>query len=257
MLSTTTQQNEATPIVPAPFPSLKWEWALRDDPDVQAHVKTLGLWLATFAGPDGHLRPTVDRLRLLIANDKGQPVGEKTIDRRRRELVRRGWITLVKRGRGRGQASVYQLSWPSEKRVTGVPGKRVTSPPENGSAGDPLRETVVKDSLSSERELVVDDEVTSSPLTGHDDQHLIAQTTEGAAPNADGAALKDLSHGARIPVELDIHCRSLSDERLLEIRDQPRYIDPALSDAAKQGRHDRQELRERYPQFLRAAGASA
>ena len=117
--------RESVVMLNAPtFPIQRWTWSLREAPDVSPQALALGLLLATYADTStGLLRPSVEQLRMLTVNDKS-PVGEKTVDRRRRELVRRGWITLVTRGQGRGHASVYRLSWPAH--VTRFPDPPVT-----------------------------------------------------------------------------------------------------------------------------------
>jgi len=134
-----------------PFPSLRWVWALRDAEDVSPRLKDLAMLMFSYADRQGQTRPTIATLRLAHVKDGddkrdgGEPWGERTIQRRRAELVKLGWFTLVSKGVGRGQASVYTLSFPpgtTRENASIDPGKNTSIElPENTSITVALSET--------------------------------------------------------------------------------------------------------------------
>jgi hypothetical protein len=83
------------------FDSLRWAWALREA-DISPRLESLALTMFTYADRQGRMFPTVETLRLKHVNDDGKPVVARTIIRWRNDLVRLGWLALVKKGDGRG-----------------------------------------------------------------------------------------------------------------------------------------------------------
>jgi hypothetical protein len=102
-----------------PFRSLEWMHRLRDA-EIRPELRALGFLMMSYANVKGELRPTQEQLaaRTPAFGEDGETVSTKTIQRRRSRLERLGWVQCVEKGKGRGRASVYRLSFPSEKQDT-------------------------------------------------------------------------------------------------------------------------------------------
>lgn len=141
---------QATPIVPAPFPSLRWERAIRDLRDVNPMLKFVAYTLKAYADREGgRIRPSLDELKVQTGLSHAQ------LKRLRGDLVKRGFLELVERGRGRGIAhtSVYRLVLPTaENGSRRAARKRLIEAAENGSSDELPSETQVSSSLPSQGE---------------------------------------------------------------------------------------------------------
>lgn len=122
-MSTNVQaQSPAIPIRQSFFPDREWARELRDS-DTDPRARILGVMMAVFADPQtGEMFPSLPTLQLLCVNEEGKPWSESTVKRMRKLLVQGGWLELVRKGQGRGRASVYRLRFPEQH-----------TPPENGS----------------------------------------------------------------------------------------------------------------------------
>ena len=121
------------------FPSLKWWWAIRDHEDLSPSLRFVAMVIGAFANETGEVRPSLDRLKANTGLSHSQ------IKRLREQLRRLGYLQIVMKGVGRGQASVYRLTFPQQKQLTEPPVKQLMQtslhPQENGSSNELLRET--------------------------------------------------------------------------------------------------------------------
>lgn len=125
----------------APFPSLKWIWAIRERDDLSPNLRFVAYEIGSFADARGEVRPSLDRLKA----DTG--ISHATLKRLRAELVRLGYLELVRRGVGRGQASVYRLTFPTKKTAHAASDKTAHEPPIKRLTREPLSETGSEPSL--------------------------------------------------------------------------------------------------------------
>src|SRR2546423_1397766 len=119
-----------------PFHSLEWMHQFRDV-EIHPKLRACAHAMMSYANARGEFRPTLAQLALRTPSEVEwrTVASESSVKRYRGQLVRLGWIELVKKGDGRGNASVYRLSFPARSRITEV--KETGS--ETGSA--PLQET--------------------------------------------------------------------------------------------------------------------
>jgi hypothetical protein len=89
----------------------RWEWekSLREDRQLEAGLKYVGLMLATFGNANGgEIFPSTATLAEACA------MNPKTVRKHREHLVMAGWIECVRGGGGRGLSNKYRLTLPSE-----------------------------------------------------------------------------------------------------------------------------------------------
>lgn len=172
------------------FPSLRWLWALRAA-DINPKVRLLGFTLMSFANAEGQMRPTLETLQMRHTNDDGKPVSDRTIKRWRGELVELGWLSLVKKGDGRGRhnASVYTLSFPPE---TVTLNGDTNGDMETGTTSVPPSETVSEKTLIS----VVDERKGSQPA------YAAAPNFDSAQTNGNGSLGLKVDQAHRTPSKI-------------------------------------------------------
>ena len=89
----------------------RWEWEkrLREDRQVDAGLKYVGLMLATFGNANGgEIFPSTATIADACA------MNPKTVRKHREHLVMAGWIECVRGGGGRGLSNKYRLTVPAE-----------------------------------------------------------------------------------------------------------------------------------------------
>jgi hypothetical protein len=163
------------------FPVLQWQWAISDLRDVPHALRFVAWAQSTFADArTGESHPSLDDLETLTG------YGQAWIKRMRAELVKLGYLALVKKGdgRGRGNASVYRLAFPAGETGYSRAAKPAT---ETGYSGSDKPAT--PSSHQVKPEVVGATAFSSSPQVKDPSSRReafvlgFAQTTPGEAPS--------------------------------------------------------------------------